>query len=165
MLNYFKINKNKGFTLIELLIVFVVIAIISSIVVLSLSKFRNEQALKNTTIDIVSLLNKARQNTLSSVNSMNYSVHFEEDKTVLFIGNTYVEGDPTNEEILFTSVVNIPTTGGINISGGGNEINFERLTGEVTNGTNSSTIVVQQVSDSTKQKTITINKIGVISSN
>lgn len=168
MLNFYKIKKNKlvsGFTLIEVLIVLVVIVIISSIVVLSLSKFRNEQALKNTTVDIVSLLNKARQNTLSSVNSTNYSVHFEEGKAVLFIGNKYEEDDPTNEEILFTSVVNIPTIGGINISGGGNEINFERLTGEVTNGTISSTIIVRLINDITKQKTIIINKTGIISSN
>lgn len=164
MLNYFKINKNKGFTLIELLIVLVVVVIISSIVVVSLSKFRNEQALKNTTIDIVSLLNKARQNTLSSINSTNYSVHFETNKVVLFTGSIYSSLEPTNEEVIFSSNVNIPASG-INIGGGGADISFERLTGEVVNGTNSSTIVVSLVGDSTKQKTITISKIGVISSN
>ena len=75
------INKtNNGITIIEILIAIAVISIISSIVVLNLSKFRNEQALKNTTIDIVSLLNKAKQNTLSSINSNSYGVHFETDK-------------------------------------------------------------------------------------
>lgn len=155
----------KGFSIIEMMIVIVIVSIISAIVLVSLASFRNEQALKNTTVDIVSLLNKARQNTLSSLNSTNYSVHFESDKAVLFSGNTYSSGDSGNEVINFSSVVTIPASGGINISGGGSNINFDRLTGSVSNGTIDSTIVVQLVSDSSKNNTITISKIGIVSSN
>lgn len=159
MINYLKINKNKGFTLIELLVVFVVIAIISSIIIVSLSAFRNEQILKNTTLDVVSLLNKARQNTLSSINSTNYSVHFETDKVTLFTGSLYSSSEPTNEVVLFNRLVTIPQ-GGLNI-GGGADIIFERLTGESINGS----VTIQLVSDPTKQKFITISNTGIISSN
>lgn len=159
------IKNKKGITLIEIIIIIAIISIISSIVLFNLSLFRNEQALKNTTVDIVSILNKARENTLSSLNSINYSVHFETDRVVLFTGSIYSPSLSTNEVTIFSSSVIIPATGGINISGGGSNITFKRLTGEVINGTIDSSIVIQLTSDGTKQKTITINKTGVISSN
>lgn len=159
------IKNNKGITLIEIVIIIAIISIISSIVLFNLSLFRNEQALKNTTVDIVSILNKARENTLSSLNSTNYSVHFETDRAVLFTGSIYSDSLSTNEVTIFSPSVTIPATLGINISGGGNNITFERLTGEVINGTIDSSIVIELASDGTKQKTITINKTGVISSN
>lgn len=155
-----KLYKNKGTTIIELLIVLTVITIISSIVVLNLSKFRDEQALKNTTIDIVSLLNKARQNTLSSINSNSYGVHFETDKVTLFIAPTYSFGVNTNEVSVFSTSIKIAVPGGINV-GGGNNVIFERLTGETIGGT----IVIQQKSDASRKKTITISATGIISSN
>ncbi|HAE36977.1 MAG: General secretion pathway protein H [Candidatus Nomurabacteria bacterium GW2011_GWF2_35_66] len=154
------IFKNKGITIIEILIVIAIIGIISAIIFVNLSDFRNEQSLKNTSIDIVSVLNKARQKTLSSVNSMNYSVHFETGSATLFTGTIYNSLDSSNEVISFDPSVNIPVSGGLNI-GGGSDVTFERLTGDTIGGT----IIISLVSDSTQQKTVTINKTGVISSN
>lgn len=154
------INQKSGVTFIEVVIVITIILIVSSIVVMGLSKFRNEQALKNTTVDIVSILNKARQNTLSSINSTNYGVHFDTDKMVLFTGPAYFIGVATNEPSVFSTAVSIPTVGGLNI-GGGSDVVFERLTGETVGGT----IHIELISDPTKQKTITIDKTGLISSN
>jgi prepilin-type N-terminal cleavage/methylation domain-containing protein len=161
MFNFLKTNNKKsGFTLIEALVVIAIMGFISTIVLFSLSSFRNEQALKNTEIDIVTLLNKARQNTLSSINSNNYSVHFETDKAVLFTGSNYSALDSTNEIIDFNKAVVAPIDGGINL-GGLSNVTFERLTGDATDGT----IIIKLKSDSSKQKTITINKTGVVSSN
>ncbi|MCX6753771.1 MAG: prepilin-type N-terminal cleavage/methylation domain-containing protein [Candidatus Nomurabacteria bacterium] len=160
MLNFLKINRNKGFTLIEILMVIAILGIISSIVLLNLSQFRNEQLLKNTTLDVVSLLSKARQNTLSSVNSTNYGIHFDNDKAVLFTGSVYSSNNTTNEPVVFSSKVIIPIPSGLNI-GGGSDVIFERLTGETVGGT----IKIQLTSDSTKQKIITVGKIGNASSN
>ncbi|MFA6386717.1 MAG: prepilin-type N-terminal cleavage/methylation domain-containing protein [Candidatus Paceibacterota bacterium] len=160
MIKFFQINKNKGFTLIEILAVIAILGIISSIIILSLSQFRNEQLLKNTTLDVVSLLSKARQNTLSSVNSTNYGIHFDSNQVVLFTGSVYSSNNSTNEPIVFSSKVNIPIPSGLNI-GGGNDVIFERLTGETIGGT----IKIQLTSDSTKQKIITVGKIGNASSN
>ena len=126
----------------------------------NLSGFRDQQALKNNTEDIISILNKARQNTLSSLNSTNYSVHFETNKVVLFVGSTYSSVNSSNEQFNLSSVVNIPISGGINV-GGGSDVVFERLTGETIGGT----IILRLISDSTKQKTIIINKTGIVSSN
>ena len=140
--------------------VIAILGIISSIVLLNLSQFRNEQLLKNTTLDVVSLLSKARQNTLSSVNSTNYGVHFDSNKAVLFTGSLYSSNNATNEPIVFSSKVIVPIPSGLNI-GGGSDVIFERLTGETVGGT----IKIQLTSDSTKQKIITVGKIGNASSN
>jgi prepilin-type N-terminal cleavage/methylation domain-containing protein len=160
MLKLLKINKNKGFTLIEILIVITILGIISSIVILNLSQFRNEQLLKNTTLDVVSLLSKARQNTLSSVNSINYGVHFDGNQAVLFTGPGYTSNNVTNEPVIFNNRIIILTPSGLNI-GGGSDVIFKRLTGETIGGT----IKIQLTSDATKQKIITVGKTGSVSSN
>ncbi len=153
-------SKNTGLTLIEILMAISIIIVISSLALMSLSSFRSQQVLKSTTVDIMSILNKAKQNTLSSLNSTNYGVHFESGRVTLFVGPTYSQGIGTNEVTVFDQAVEIPTVGGINV-GGGSDVVFERLTGETLGGT----IVVQLKSNTSKQKTITINKTGIISSN
>lgn len=153
--------KNKGISLIEILIVVSIIAIISAIVVINLSNFRNQQVLQNTTEDVVSLLNEARNSTISSKNSNTYGVHFQSDKTILFSGASFTS-DPSNKQINLDSSVIIPVTGGINLNGGGNDVIFTRILGDTTNN---GTIIIQLVNDMTQQKVITISKIGVIGSN
>ncbi len=161
MFNKTKINNlQKGFTLLEVIIIIIIIGIISSIILVSLSSFKNEQILKNTSIDVVSLLNKARQNTLSSINSKNYGVHFETNKMVLFGGQSYSQLDISNEIVIFSPAILIPSLNGLNI-GGGSDVIFDRLTGETIGGT----IILQLSSDNTKMKIITISKTGIISSN
>lgn len=155
-----KNKKNTGVTFIEILIVVAIIGVISSIVFINLSQFRNEQVLKNTAVDIVSLLNKARSNTLSSLNSTNYSVHFEQGQVVLFVGPIYSASNVTNEPMVFSTAVMIVIPSGINL-GGGADVTYKRLTGDTIGGT----ITIQLVSDAVKQKTITISPTGVASVN
>lgn len=153
--------KNKGISLIEILIIVSIIAIISAIVVPNLSKFRNQQVLQNTTEDIVSLLNEARNSTISSKNSNTYGVHFQSDKAILFTGTSF-SISPSNKQIDIDSSVIIPVTGGINLNGGGDDVVFTRISGDTTNN---GTIIIQLVNDVTQQKVINISKIGVIGSN
>ena len=148
--------------MIELLIVVTIIVILSSLVGLNLSKFRREQSLQNTTSDIISLLNEARNNTIASKNSTFYSVHFESGRAVLFTGGTFSEPNSTNKEITLDSSVTIPTSGGISLNGGGANVIFTRISGETQNY---GTIIVRLTADATRQKTITINKTGIVSSN
>lgn len=155
-----KININKGISLIEILIVISIILILAAIVVPNLSFIKKQQALQTTKEDIVSLLNEARNSTISSKNSLTYGVHFQADRAILFSGASYSDS-PNNKQISFDSSVTIPATGGINI-GGGSDVVFQRLTGDTINN---GTIVIQLVSDATKQKIISINSIGIISSN
>lgn len=156
-------NKyKKGFTVLELLIVLGIIGLLVRIIIPGLASFRNNQILKNNTQDIVSLLNQARSDTLSSLNSTNYGVHIETSRVVYFVGSNFTEPNSSNVVYTLDSNLQIPSSGGINLNGGGANVVFDRLTGDTNNY---GTIVIRLSSDATKQRTITINKTGILSSN
>jgi Tfp pilus assembly protein FimT len=156
-----KIIQNRGISLMEILIIISIIGIISAIVIPNSSDFRKKQALKNTTEDVVSLLNEARNSTLSSKNLNNYGVHFDVDKAILFSGTSFVDAS-SNKQIDFDSSVNIPEDGGINLEGGGNDIVFHRMTGETSEY---GTIIIQQINNPSHQNVISINSVGLIEVN
>lgn len=151
---------NKGISLIEIIIIISIISIIVAITIPNLSSFRNQREIINTKEDIIALLNEARNSTISSKNSTNYGVHIQTDRAILFPGDVFVD-NTNNKQIDFSSVVNVPSTGGINLYGGGDDVVFERLTG---NTENHGTIVIQLTSNSSVQKTINISSLGIISS-
>ncbi len=152
---------NKGNTFLEVIIVIGIIVAISFVVLPSLSNFRDQQSLKNTTEDIVSILNLARANTLSSLNSNYYSVHLESDKVTYFVGGTYTSGLSTNKVINFDTNVTLPSAN-INLNASSTDVTFDRLTG---NTSDYGTITIQLTKDSSKQKVITVSKTGLVSSN
>lgn len=155
-------QTQSGKTIIEVVLILVIIAILLAISLPALSNFRNVQALKNSAEDITSLLNEARTKTLSSYNSTYYSVHFTTTSATLFTGGTYNASATDNKVVTLDSAVNIPSSGGISLNGGGSDVKFTRLSGDTTNY---GTIVVQLLSDSSKQKTITVAQTGVVSAN
>jgi prepilin-type N-terminal cleavage/methylation domain-containing protein len=159
-------KNNQGFTFIEIIIVIAIMAVLAVMILPSLSRFRNEQALKNATADIVSLLNKAKSDADSLTLSTDYSVHFESGRAVYFIGTSFTEPNSNNRELTLDSAVTIPSSGGINLNGGGSNVTFTRLTGDDRGYvTGYGTIIVQLTSDSSRQKIITINKTGAVSVN
>lgn len=153
---------NKGISLLEIIIVIAIVSILSAIIIPNMSKFKSEQTLKNTTVDIVSLLNKAKLDANSFLDSSIYSVYFESDKAVYFKGATYSSSNPTNEIVLLNSSVTIPVSGGISLNGGGSTITFPRFTEDVIGY---GTIKIRKTDDPTKERTITVSKLGTISSN
>jgi len=164
MLNKMKNIYNKGISLLEIIIIIAIIGILSVVIIPSFASFKSEQALKNTTVDIISLLNKAKLDSSSYLGGSLYSVYFETDKAVYFKGTTYSSTDPTNEVVLLNSSVNIPSSGGINLTDmiSSNTITFPRLTENVRGYGN---IVIRMTNGSERQKVISINKLGVISLN
>lgn len=152
-----KILGNKGFSLLELITIIVVLFLISIVVVPRLIDFQREQALKNTTENIISLLNKAKTDSLSSLNSSNYGVHFTTNSAIYFIGDTFNSSDLNNHQIDFDSGVAISET---SLNGGGNDVIFPRLTGDPIGY---GTITLYLTSDPDRQKIITISQTGSIS--
>jgi type II secretory pathway pseudopilin PulG len=150
-----KIFKNSGFSLIELLIIMMILVLISAVTLPKLIDFQREQSLKNTSENIISLLNKAKSDTSSSLNSSNYGVHFETNYMVYFIGNNYSSQSSSNERVDFETGVTL-------LSGVGSNIIFPRLTGDVIGYR---TIVIKLTALPSHQKTITITKTGSVSSN
>jgi prepilin-type N-terminal cleavage/methylation domain-containing protein len=151
----------SGFSFLEMIIVIAIIGILLAIVAPSFSNFRNRQVVRNTTEDIVALLNKARTNTLLSKNSTYYSVHLSTTSATLFTGGTYDASSSSNEVITFDTLVTVPSAS-VSLNGGGSDVTFDRLTGDTSQY---GTIQIKLVSDSNVKKTITINKLGIISSN
>lgn len=156
-----KIFKNKGFSLVELLIIIAIMFLITLVFMPSLIDFQRKQSLKNTTENVISLLNKAKSDSLSSLNLNNYGVHFEDNYMVYFSGNIFSESGSDNKTINFESGTSIPS-GGINLNGGADEVIFPRLTGDITGY---GIIIIQLTAKPDIQKIITISKTGAISSN
>lgn len=155
---------NKGISILELIMVFSIVGLLIALIIPNLANFKKEQTLKNTTEEIVSLLNKAKLDSNSFLDGSVYSVYFTNDKVVYFKGTSYSASDPKNITIFLNSSIEIPVVGGVNLTNSINQntITFPQLTEDV-NGYG--TIILRMTSDSTRQKVITINKLGSISQN
>ncbi|MFZ3015605.1 MAG: prepilin-type N-terminal cleavage/methylation domain-containing protein [Minisyncoccia bacterium] len=151
-----KIFNQKGITIVEILIVIAIIGIISVIVFPQFSKTKENQVFKNAVGDILSSLNKTHSQTLASLDSSEYGIHFQSDKIIIFKGTVYSGIDPNNEIVNIISPANISN---INLSGGGSEIYFNRLSG-IPNKTGDITVSVPSVS-----KIITISATGAFGVN
>ena len=156
------ILKNKGITILEIIIVISITILIASIVTLNLSDSKRARTLENATSEIISLINKSRNNTISSLNSSNYSIHFDSDKVVLFLGSTYDPNAITNEVMVLESSLEIPISLGVSLNGGGSDIVFQKITGETNNY---GTINIRLKTDINTYRTININQLGVVSEN
>ena len=152
-------SVNRGVTFVELLIVLAIIGIIVAITLPSFSSIKENQVLNNAVENVVSALNKARTQTLSSLESSEYGVHFESDQIVIFKGKVYSAVDPDNESVEITSPATISnvTLGGV--SGSEGELYFARLSGVPDK---SGTVTVSIAGNS---KIITISSTGTVSKN
>jgi prepilin-type N-terminal cleavage/methylation domain-containing protein len=150
--------KKQGFSLIEFIIVIAIIGILVAIVVPSLSSFRNNQLLRGTTEELSGFIQEARSMTLSSHDSLQYGIHFEEDEAVRFSGTSYSAGAVDNE------VFSIPqgmTISDISLFGAGDDVLFERLTGQ----TDEYGTITLTLTATSAERIITISALGIVDSN
>lgn len=147
---------HKGMTLIEILIGLAILVIILVTALPQFSSFKTEQVLKSATSDVLSSLDKARSQSLNSLDSSEYGVHFQSDKVVIFKGTVYSANSSSNEDIVLATSSTIST---ITLSGGGSDIYFARLS-----ATPSKTGTIT-ISSGSYTKTITIGATGIFSSN
>jgi len=148
----------KGITLIELLIVIAIIGILVAIVLPEFLRMKNVQILKSATEDVSSVLSKARSQTLSSLNSLQYGVHFETSSITIFSGDTYNQNDNSNQIINISSPAVISS---ILLTNGGADVYFNKLNGKPSkNGS-----ITISIPENTLSKIITISPTGGISLN
>jgi len=146
----------QGITLLEVMIVLAIIGILVAVTLPQFSKMRENQVLKNTVNDVVSVLNRTRSQTLASIDSSEYGVHFESDQVIIFKGTVYSVGALGNEVV---DIVSPATISNISLTGGAVDIYFNRLSGAPSK---TGTITVTSPSFS---KVITISATGAASSN
>lgn len=146
-------SPQSGLTIIEALVVFGVIALITVVVIVPFSTFRQRQSLQNSTNAIVSVLNEARTKTLAGVNNTYYSVRLENEQVILYAGGTYLSGASANQ----ITVLESPTTASWSLQGGGATISFDRLKGTTSQY---GTITISLPNGTTK--TVTVSSLGAI---
>ena len=149
-----KIFFNKGITLIEILVVLAILVIIIGVTLPSFQNMRENQIFKTTLSEVMSTINKARGESMSSVNSLEYGVHFESDQVVIFSGTVYSAGAADN---VITEVTSPASISDISISGGGSDLYFDRLSG-APNNTAEITVSTPNLSD-----VIEISGTGIVS--
>ncbi|MBI3632753.1 MAG: GspH/FimT family protein [Candidatus Vogelbacteria bacterium] len=145
----------KGFTLIEITIVTALLLIIATIIVTAFSRFNQAIALSKDAEKIVSLLSRARSDTVSSKNDQRYGVHFESTKAILFAGDSYISNVVTNEIVSVGPVASISS---ITLTGGGDNVFFDRLTGATSEP---GTVVISLVGSGATSKQVTISSNGI----
>lgn len=163
--NLFKNKKSslgfakRGVTLAEVLIIIAVIGIITAIALPQFSKIKENQIQKVAVEDVLSSLNKARSQTLSSLDSSSYGIHFQSDKVLIFKGEVFSVDGADNEIINIISPASISNVTLGEVSGESGDIYFNRLSG-APNQSGSITISTPSFS-----KIITIYPTGVFSVN
>jgi prepilin-type N-terminal cleavage/methylation domain-containing protein len=121
-------SNHKGFTLIEVLIVIGIMAIIAGFGMwVSHDVFRGT-AFRNERDIVVSVLSKARSNSMNNLNQTSHGVYINSSSYILFQGSTYDPADPKNIEVKASA--NISNSGPVSIV-------FDQITGNVpaANGT------------------------------
>ncbi|HTE48503.1 MAG TPA: type II secretion system protein [Candidatus Paceibacterota bacterium] len=155
MTNHYK----QGLTALEILVVIGVLGIIIAVVLPQFSKTKELQVLKNAVADVLSDIDKARAQTLSSLNSSEYGVRFESDRVIIFMGMSFSSGDSSNETTSITSPANISNVTLGSASGSSGDMYFNRLSGSPSK---TGTVTISTTSYS---KIITISATGASSVN
>jgi len=152
-------DHKKGMTALEILLIMAVLGIIFAIVIPQFSKMKENQVLKNAVGDVSSSLNKARSETLASLGSSSYGVHFQSDKIIIFKGTVFSPSDSNNEIINIISPATISNVTLAGVSGSSGDVYFNRLSG-IPNKATPNFITISTDSSS---RIITISATGLIS--
>ena len=139
---------NKGFTIIELLLVVAIIFIVTSFSAVFYSRFLTQNAVLNTTDQIVGQLQKAQIYAMSGKQNSNWGVSYASPLLILYAGNSYATRNPIFDE-KFTVNGNISIAGLLSLT-------FTRVT-----GTPSATPVIT-ISGNNNTKMVTLNSQGMI---
>lgn len=155
MNNFYK----KGITFIEILIVVSILSILSAVILPQFSKIKENQILKNTVGDVISVLHNAQSQSMSSVNSREYGTHFQSDKIIVFKGKIFSSGATDNKtiNIILPAMISNVTLGGVSSTFG--DIYFDRLYGTPNK------VGTVTISTSSFSKIITISATGAVSVN
>lgn len=148
---------HRGFTFIELIIVVGLIGIILAFgMVMNLGSIGRSGVIQERDLFVSLLLSGARAKAMANINQMSHGVHIDNEcnRYILFEGNSFPAPsncDKDSREISFTSSsTEISNTGG-------DDIIFERLSGDVIKG--AGMILIKGNNAST---TIELNGIGRI---
>ena len=153
--------KQRGFTLIETLIVMAVFVFFMGMVIINILNLEPQISLTTSTSTIIADIRKQQFKTLTGNTSNNqisdFGIHLDSDKYTLFSGNIYTQGVPENSIITLPDNISIPE-----ITFQESNIIFVKQTGEINDFVNGSNTFRVKNSITNEEKTITLNKLGVV---
>ena len=151
-----KYLNQKGLGLIELLVVILVIIILIGLAFISYRLFEKRTELEVTAQNVLVTLKLAQTKTLASEGASQYSVHFENNKYILFKGDTYQEGAVENKTYQLPRRLEIYD---IDLADEGNDVIFQRISGHTQqNGA----IRLRIISAPERTRTIIIQSYGLM---
>ena len=146
----------RGFTLIETLVVLAISSVVLVSVFAGFFGFTTSFTLSSINEDAISLVRKAREQTLSSEGGVSYGIHFDPDSITLFTAPTFDENDSDNERYDLPDGFTIIQ---INLVGGTSDAIFTKLTGATDQF---GTVVIQKKNNPAVQSVIHIYESGVV---
>lgn len=163
--------KNEGYTLIELLVVIAIIAILSVFSFASFTSYSQDQILNKAAGEIQTYLRLAQSNATSStlcnnLGATSWSLKFTNSTTIElhcsnpadFLSKTY-----TLENARISSISSCTVgTARINYAVGNGGVTFSDGTNPCIGNPESLTITVQNISNTTLTKNVTVSKGGAI---
>lgn len=151
-----KYFKKKGFTMFELMIVVSIFVILLAYMPQVYSSYFTSSGIKMARWEITNTLKRARLNTMTGREDVQWGVHFESDQYVLFKGTTYSSSDPDNEVHELLQSLDVTN---ISLNGGGADVVFNNVGSTDQYGS------LQVESDaSSNTVSVTINSAGTIDS-
>ena len=94
------ILKNQAaFTLIEILIVIGLFGLLAGLGLFLSFDFYKSYAFRSERNTLVSVLEKARNQSLSNINQSPHGVHYMPNNYIIFQGSAYVAADPNNQAV------------------------------------------------------------------
>ncbi|MCK9352032.1 MAG: type II secretion system protein [Candidatus Paceibacterota bacterium] len=153
---YFSKNRANGLTVLEIIVVLGILMLLTAASVVSLSSYRDRQVLNGESAQVLSILNKARSQTLASKSQMSYGVRIESDRATLYTGPVFDSVPADREEYILHHSV---TASNILLAGGGGDILFDRLTGETASY---GTFRIELAADPLQYHIILIKQTGLV---
>lgn len=139
----------KGLTVIELLLVISLIMVISLVSAGFYSRFLTQNAVQNTTAQIVGQMRKAQIYAMMGKRNSNWGINYSGQVLTLYTGNSFATRTPGFDE-------NFTINSNINVSNL-TDVNFTKVT-----GVPSSTSTIGVAGNNTA-KSISVNTLGVVS--
>jgi len=148
--------RNKGFSLIEIVIALAILILIIGLAFASYRYFEKKTELETSTQKIVSILKTAQTKTLASEDDSSYGVHFEENRYILFKGETYQIETEENKVNQLPSRLEVSD---IDLNNESIDVIFQKISGQTEQY---GTIILSSIDQPENSKTINIQPSGQI---
>lgn len=117
-------NKNSGFTLIEILLVIGLLSVVIATGAFADINFYNQEIRISEQAILISILQKARNESMNNIHNSPHGIHIQNNTYVLFYSMPYDENETSNQTIQRNPNITIT---------GLEEIIFEQLSGNTQN--------------------------------